>query len=62
MIHPGGQFLSICEPVKKVQKEVQEEVTYCRTSLWSTGWDCVLSMQGAQVQSLVREVDLTCCN
>ena len=33
MIHPGGQFLSICEPVKKVQKEVQEEVTYCRTSL-----------------------------
>ena len=29
---------------------------------WSGGWDSALSVQGAQVLSLVRELDLTCCS
>ena len=30
--------------------------------LWSSGLDSVLPIQGAQVPSLVREPDPTCCN
>ena len=29
---------------------------------WSSGWDSTFPTQGAQVQSLVRELDPTCCN
>ena len=29
---------------------------------WSSGWDSALPMQGTPVQSLVRELDPTCCN
>ena len=29
---------------------------------WSSGWDSVLPMQGARVQSLLKELDPTCCN
>ena len=29
---------------------------------WSSGWDSVLPVQGSWVQSLVRELDPTCCN
>ena len=31
-------------------------------SWWSSGWDPALPVQGAQVQSLVRELEPTCCN
>ena len=30
-----------------------------RTSWWSSGWDSTLSMQGAYIGSLVRELDTT---
>ena len=29
---------------------------------WSSGWDSMLPMQGAQVQSLVEELDSAHCN
>ena len=29
---------------------------------WSSGWDSTLPMQGAQVQSLIMELDPTCRN
>ena len=29
---------------------------------WSSGWKSMLPMQGAQVPSLVGELDPTCCN
>ena len=41
--------------MKKASKQSGEGLPW-----WSSGYDSVLTVQGAQVQSLLREVDPTC--
>ena len=42
-------------------REMDIKITVSRLPWWSNGYDSMLPMQGTQVQSLVRELDPTCC-
>ena len=45
-----------------VTKRKKDRKREWRLPSWSSGYDSVLPMQGPWVQSLVRELDLTCHN
>ena len=60
---PTTHFVVLCDGNRRKRIPSLSSKAEWRSLPWgSRGYDSMLRMQGAQVQSLVRELDPTCCN